>query len=78
MKEKIRTFIKTEMIRDPNYPLQDDEPLITGGLIDSFSLVELQMFIDETFGIFIDDVDMTAENMDTLRAIVAEIETRKG
>ncbi len=71
MKEQIRTFILNDMIRDPNYPLQDDEALITGGLIDSFSLVELALFIEENIGIHLDDFELTADNMDTLGAIVS-------
>ncbi len=77
MKDQIRAFITAEMIRDAKYPLKDDEPLITGGLIDSFSLVELALFIEKTFGIHLDDVDLTAENMDTLGQIVAFVEAKQ-
>jgi acyl carrier protein len=78
MREQLRAFITADLIRDPGYPLQDDEALITGGLIDSFSLVQLQLFIDETFGVFIDDTEMTVANMNTLDSIIAHIETSKG
>jgi len=77
MREQIRAFITTNMIRDPNYPLQDDEPLITGGLIDSFSLVELALFIEQTFGVHLDDFELTADNMDTLDSIIAFVEAKK-
>lgn len=75
MREDLRKFIAAELIRDPDYPLQDDEPLISGGLIDSFSLVELQLFIEERFGIRIDDPDLTADSADKLNDIVALIES---
>ncbi len=74
MRDELRSFITAELIRDLSYPLQDDENLITGGLVDSFSLVELQLFIERTFGVFIVDTDMTAANMDTLNLIVSHIE----
>ena len=77
MKEEIRAFITANMIHDPNYPLQDDEPLITGGLIDSFSLVELALFIEQNFGVHLDDFELTADNMDTLASILAFVEARK-
>jgi acyl carrier protein len=64
------------MIKDPGYPLADDEPLITGGLVDSFSLVELALFIEEQFGAKFADPELTAENMDTLNQIVANIEAK--
>jgi acyl carrier protein len=64
------------MIKDPSYPLRDDEPLITGGLVDSFSLVELALFIEEQFGAKFEDPELTAANMDTLNQIVANIEAK--
>ena len=74
MKEQLRAYIAKDMIRDPSYPLQDDEALITGGLIDSFSLVELALFIEENFGVHLEDFELTADNMDSLNAIVSFVE----
>lgn len=76
MKEQLRRFIVNSMIKDPRYPLTDDEPLITGGLVDSFSLVELALFIEQAFGVPFSDAELTAENMDTLDKIVANIEAK--
>jgi acyl carrier protein len=76
MREQIRSFVVTSMIKDPGYPLADDEPLITGGLVDSFSLVELALFIEEQFGVKFADPELTAQNMDTLNQIVANIEAK--
>lgn len=67
---KLRTFICTQLMRRPSYPLDDDEPLISGGLIDSFSVARLGVFIEHELGRYILDVDLTVENMDTLRRIV--------
>lgn len=77
MKEELRAYIVNHMIKDPRYPLQDDEALITGGLVDSFSLVELAVFIEETFGVQFDDPELTAENMDTLNKIAANIQAKR-
>lgn len=77
MKDKLRDFILNELINDPEYPLADDEPIITGGMIDSFSLVQVQMFINDEFGVWIDDTEMTVENMDNLNDMVKRIEANK-
>ncbi len=76
MKEQLAAFIKTELMRNPTYPLRDDEPLITGGLVDSFSLVELALFIEDQFGVHFDDVELTADNMNTLHQILANIQAK--
>jgi len=77
MKEQLASFIKTELMRNPNYPLRDDEPLITGGLVDSFSLVELALFIEEQFGVHFDDVELTADNMNTINQILGNIQAKQ-
>ena len=71
--DKLRTFVITEMIRMPDYDLQDDEPLITGGLVDSFDLALFGVFVEETFGIYIPDPDLTVENLDTLAQMVDRV-----
>ena len=76
MREQLRRFIVEHMIYNRKYVLQDDEKLITGGLVDSFSLVELAVFIEETFGVHFDDSELTAANMDTLNQIVANTEAK--
>ena len=76
MKDELRTYITTHMIHDAKYPLKDDEPLITGGLVDSFSLVELALFIEEKFGVHFPDSELTAANMDTLNQIMGNIEAK--
>lgn len=77
MKDQLRQYIVNHMIHDTRYQLQDDEALITGGLVDSFSLVELAVYIEQEFGIHFDDPELTAENMDTLNKIVANIEAKQ-
>jgi acyl carrier protein len=77
MRDELRAFITTELMRDPGYQLRDDEALISGGLIDSFSLVELQLFIEQQFGVFIDDTELTADAIDNMNDIIALIEARK-
>jgi acyl carrier protein len=70
---RLKDYICTELLRRPSYRLGDDEPLITGGLIDSFCVAHLGVFIETTFGVYIPDVELTVENMDTLERIVARV-----
>jgi acyl carrier protein len=77
MKDQLRQYIVNYMIHDARYQLKDDEALITGGLVDSFSLVELAVYIEQEFSVHFDDPELTAENMDTLNKIVANIEAKQ-
>lgn len=73
VKEKMRAFIRNELLGRPGYPLEDDEPLITGGLIDSFSLAQIGVFVESEFGVYIPDTDLTVANMDTLNQMAARV-----
>jgi len=73
VREKMRTFICHELLPRPDYPLEDDEPLMTGGLIDSFCVAHIGVFVEMEFQVYIPDTELTVENMDTLRQIVARV-----
>ena len=73
VREKLRTYILQELIRDPGYSLSEDEGLITGGLMDSFALADLAVFIENSFDVYIPDPDLTVEKMDTLGQIVSRV-----
>ena len=73
VRENIRAYIARELIRDESYPLTDEEGVITGGLMDSFSLAELAVYIETEFDVYIPDPDLTVTKMDTLNQIVARV-----
>ncbi len=73
LREKLRDFIVRELIRDDEYELEDDEGIITGGLMDSFSLAEFGVYIEQAFDVYIPDADLTVSKMDTLDQMVARV-----
>jgi acyl carrier protein len=74
IREKLRQFIVNDLIRDRKYALADDEGIITGGLIDSFSLAQIGVYVEEQFNVYIPDPDLTVAKMDTLDQIVARVQ----
>ena len=73
VKEKLRRFISTEIINDSTYNIKDDEPLITSGLMDSFSLAQVGVFAEIEFNIYIPDPELTVDNMNTINAMAAKV-----
>ena len=73
IREKLRGFITRELIRDADYDLTDAEGIITGGLMDSFSLAELAVYVEKEFDVYIPDSDLTVAKMDTLDQMVARV-----
>jgi acyl carrier protein len=75
--EPLENYIKTQIIKQPNRALKPDEPLISSGLIDSFNLVDLALFVEDTFGVRIDDSELNAQTFDTLDQLAALIQSRR-
>ena len=73
VREQLRAYITQELIRDAAYPLTDSEGIISNGLMDSFALAELGVFIEKEFDVYIPDPDLTVSKMDTLDQIVARV-----
>jgi acyl carrier protein len=73
VREKIRKYIAKELIRNESYQIEDTEGIVTGGLMDSFSLAELAVYCEDEFDVYIPDPDLTVEKMDTLDQIVARV-----
>ena len=70
MRDRLRDFVRSELLREPDYPLAAAEPLITGGLIDSFSLGQIGVFVEDAFGVYVPDMALTVANMDTIERMV--------
>ena len=73
IKEKLRAFITKELIRDENYHLQDDEGIVSQGLMDSFALAEFGVYVEEEFDVYIPDSDLTVAKMDSLNQMTARV-----
>ena len=74
---QLSTFIATTILKQPNRSIGDAEPLISTGLIDSFSLMDLALFVEDTFGVRIEDTELNADTFDNLTQLTSLIESRK-
>ena len=73
----IATFIAEKILKQPKRTIASDQPLISSGLIDSFSLMDLALFIEDTFGVRIEDTELNADTFDNLTQLAALIESRQ-
>jgi acyl carrier protein len=71
--EKVRAFTLSELLKNPNYDLKEDEPLFSNGTIDSFAIAQIGVFVETEFNLYIPDPDLTVENMDTIGQITDRI-----
>ncbi|HLH56252.1 MAG TPA: acyl carrier protein [Verrucomicrobiae bacterium] len=68
--KQVRDFIITNFLYGDGANLKDDTSLLDSGTIDSTGVLELIMFLEETFKLKIDPEDITPENLDSVQKIV--------
>ena len=73
----LEKYIAAQILKQPNRQLSPEESLISSGLIDSFSLMDLALFVEDTFGVRIEDTELNANTFDNLTQLAALIESRK-
>ena len=70
-------YIASEILHQPDRYIDPDEAIISSGLIDSFHLVDLAIFIEKNLGVQIDDTELNADSFDTLNQLVELIAQRR-
>jgi len=73
----LEQFIATKILKQPNRKISADETLISSGLIDSFSLMDLALFVEDTYRVRIEDTELNANTFDTLNQLASLIESRQ-
>ncbi len=72
MKDVILEYVQEEYLEDDDdIEVSYDTPLISGGIVDSFSMVSLKRFLETKYSIQIPDAKATPEAFDTVNSIVA-------
>jgi acyl carrier protein len=71
VKDVVLDYVVKEYIEDGDDRVVDfDTPLISGGIVDSFSMVSLKVFLETKYSIQIPDAKATPEAFDSVNKIV--------
>lgn len=61
----------------PGFALGNDDSLLGRGIIDSIGVMELVTFVQEEFGVTVEDEAITEENFGTIAAIARFVDARR-
>jgi acyl carrier protein len=76
---QLHDFITSEFsYKLENGRLDPDDDLLGEGIIDSMGVMQLVTFIEETFGVAVDDDEITPDNFRSLRALTALVSKKTG
>lgn len=70
----IRDYVVKEYLEEgDDREIADATPLISGGIVDSFSMVSLKRFLEKKYGVQIPDAEATPDAFDTVRSIAGVV-----
>jgi acyl carrier protein len=72
----LQSRIAADILNMPEKTIAIGEPLISSGLIDSFSLVDLAMLIEDIFKVRVDDTELNSDVFDSLDQLAGLILSR--
>jgi len=77
VEQKVRDYILDNyLFTDDQSALSNEDSFLDKGIIDSTGIMEVIFFLEEEFGIQVDDEEMVPENLDSVKNIVAYIERK--
>jgi acyl carrier protein len=70
-------YIAFNILKQPNRIIRAEEPLLTSGLVDSFSLMDMALYIEDTFGVRIEDTELNSQTFDNLSQLAILIQNKQ-
>ena len=76
--KQIRNFLASNFYIADVKSLSATASLLDQGIVDSTGVLEVIGFIEETFGIIVEDSELVPENLDSIHGIAQFIARKKG
>ena len=73
----VKTFLATDLGRD-TAAVGPGDSLLEAGILDSIGVMALVAFIEQRYGIKVDDEELMPDNFDSLDAITAFVSSKQG
>ncbi len=75
--KEIKDFVVSNFLFGDAGTLQNDTSFLSSGIIDSTGMLELIMFLENTYDIKIDPAEMIPDNLDSIDRIVQFLGRKK-
>lgn len=74
IQRQIHEYVVTNFLFNGNQAtFTDDTPLFESAILDETGVLELVLFIEETYGALVNEDDVTPENFDSVNAIASYV-----
>ena len=72
----LKTFILEELLSGSRTEIDPDESLLSSGVLDSLALLRLISFLEDRFGVAVEEDEIIPDNFETMNAIKKLIEPK--
>ena len=77
IKEQLKDYIaKNLLFSDDGFKYDDNASFLEEGIVDSIGVLELVAFVDETFGVEVEDHEVTPDNFDSVNKLAIYIQDK--
>ncbi len=78
IEEQVRTYIAQNILFSTNgFPYPDTASFLENGIVDSMNVLEIVMFVEEKFGIKVEDAEIIPENFDSVAQLASYIRKKQ-
>ncbi len=78
IQETLKAYIADNILySDKGYTYPDTASFLENGIVDSMNIMEIVMYVEETFGIQAEDREIIPDNFDSISNLAAFIERKK-
>ncbi len=71
LRQELRSFVVGNFLFGEDGKLKDGDSFLDNGVIDSTGILELVAFLEEKYGLSVEDQDIIPENLDSIDRLVA-------
>ncbi len=76
IKSRIKEFVLTYFLKDPEATLDEEASLLENGILDSTGMMELVAFLETTFEIRVEDEEIVPDNLDSINKLVRYVQSK--
>lgn len=76
--QSVREFIVQDFLFGRDNGFASGESMLESGMIDSTGVLQLVAFLEQTFGIKVEDAELVPENLDSLDSIGRFLDSKLG
>ncbi len=76
--QQVKSFLVENYLMGQDYNFADGDSFLENGIIDSTGVLQLVAFLEETYGITVEEEELIPENLDSINNISSYLSRKRG